>query len=61
MALFSRSKLRLPTSEEALPGRSTAVPVPAAHHVNGHPLTPPWPEGFESIVVGMGCFWGSER
>jgi len=35
--------------------------VPAAHFVNGHPLTPPWPDGFEQAVFGMGCFWGAER
>ncbi|MFL5389916.1 MAG: peptide-methionine (S)-S-oxide reductase MsrA [Myxococcales bacterium] len=35
--------------------------VPAAHYVNGHPLTPPFPDGMEQIVLGMGCFWGAER
>ncbi len=37
------------------------MPVPAAHKVNGNPLTGPWPEGLETLVVGMGCFWGAER
>ena len=37
------------------------MPVPAAHAVLGTPLTPPFPEGLETIVVGMGCFWGAER
>jgi peptide-methionine (S)-S-oxide reductase len=54
-------KLRLPRPEDALPGRATPMPVPAAHHVNGHTLTPPFPAGMEQAVFGMGCFWGAER
>lgn len=37
------------------------MPVPAAHYVNGNPLTPPWPEGMETATFAMGCFWGAER
>jgi len=37
------------------------MPVPEAHYVNGHPLVPPFPEGLEQVVFGMGCFWGAER
>jgi peptide-methionine (S)-S-oxide reductase len=59
--LFSRDKVRLVGPEEALPGRETPLPVPAAHAVLGTPLTPPFPEGHERLVVGMGCFWGAER
>jgi peptide-methionine (S)-S-oxide reductase len=59
--LFTRKPLELPTSESALPGRDTPIEVPAAHYVLGTPLTPPFPEGLERIVVGMGCFWGAER
>ena len=47
--------------DRALPGRATAMAVPARHLVLGTPLEPPFPEGFERIVVGMGCFWGAER
>jgi peptide-methionine (S)-S-oxide reductase len=62
MALFgSATALRLPLPEQALPGRDTPMPVPAAHFVNGHPLVPPFPVGFEQAVVGLGCFWGAER
>jgi peptide-methionine (S)-S-oxide reductase len=60
MALFG-SKPRIPGPGEALPGRSEAMPVPPAHFVNRHPLVPPWPDGFEQAVFGMGCFWGAER
>jgi len=59
--LFLRKKVELPSREDALPGRSEAMPVPDRHYVNGNPLTPPFPEGFEQILVGMGCFWGAER
>ena len=60
MFLFSK-----PTSmvapEDALPGRDEAMPVPARHEVLGTPIAPPFPEGLEQVVVGMGCFWGAER
>jgi peptide-methionine (S)-S-oxide reductase len=46
---------------DCLPGRQTSMPVAPAHLVLGTPMTPPFPEGSESIVVGMGCFWGAER
>jgi peptide-methionine (S)-S-oxide reductase len=59
--LFVRKPLELPTAETALPGRDTPIEVPARHFVLGTPLTPPFPEGFERLVVGMGCFWGAER
>src|SRR3712207_8454184 len=59
--LFTRAKLRLPAPDEALPGRAAAMPVPPAHDVLGTPLVPPFPEGVETLVVGMGCFWGAER
>ena len=54
-------KLTIPTATDALPGRAEAMPVPAKHYVNGNPLKPPFPEGMETLVVGMGCFWGAER
>lgn len=60
MALWSR-KLEVPDAEGALPGRSQAMPVAPAHAVLGTPMTPPFPDGFKHIVVGMGCFWGAER
>ncbi|MCU0670541.1 MAG: peptide-methionine (S)-S-oxide reductase, partial [Myxococcota bacterium] len=55
MAFFGSAKLRIPTPDRALPGRSQPMRVPTAHFVNGHQLTPPWPEGFEQAVFGMGC------
>jgi peptide-methionine (S)-S-oxide reductase len=58
---FTRQKLRVPTPEEALPGRDAEIPVAGSHHVLGTPLKPPFPEGIETLVVGMGCFWGAER
>jgi peptide-methionine (S)-S-oxide reductase len=51
----------IPTKEEALPGRADRMPVPDQHFVNHHRLQPPFPEGLETAMFGMGCFWGAER
>ena len=59
--MFGRSKLEVVQPEDALPGRSAALAVQQPHHVHGRAITPPWPEGHELLVVGMGCFWGAER
>ena len=61
MSLFSRKPTGMPTAETALPGRESAMPVVARHLVLDTPIVPPFPEGYERIVVGMGCFWGAER
>src|SRR6059036_3235109 len=58
---WSRTKLAMPSKEKALAGRAERMPVPAAHFVNRHPLTPPFPTGLEMAMFGLGCFWGSER
>lgn len=54
-------KLTLPTKAEALPGRTTKMPIPKQHYVNGNPMNPPYPETMEIAMFGMGCFWGAER
>jgi peptide-methionine (S)-S-oxide reductase len=62
MWLTSRKKTRMPTAEEALPGRAARpFDLPGRHFVNGHRLEPPFPEGLELALFGMGCFWGAER
>ena len=60
MFLFTKPT-HMVTREDALPGRSEPMDVPARHEVLGTPLTPPFPEGLEQAIVGMGCFWGAER
>ncbi len=62
MVLFGfKKKAAIPSPEEALPGRQTEMPVPERHFVNGNPLKPPYPEGMEMALFGLGCFWGAER
>lgn len=62
MGWFShRADPRLPTADEALPGRTDPMPVPSAHFVTGRPIAPPFPDGLECAVFGLGCFWGAER
>ena len=55
------TKTKLPTAGDALPGRSEAMPVPDKHFVNGNTLVAPFPEGLETAMFGLGCFWGAER
>ncbi|HEY7499860.1 MAG TPA: peptide-methionine (S)-S-oxide reductase MsrA [Vicinamibacterales bacterium] len=55
------SKTRMPPKEQALPGRSERMDVPDTHHVNGARLTPPFPDGLQRALFGMGCFWGAEK
>jgi len=62
MVLFGfGKKLSLPTPDEALPGRSTEMPLTDRHFVNGNSLKPPFPQGMELALFGLGCFWGAER
>ena len=58
---FLSKKTEVPTLEQALPGRTTPILDPEPHAVLGNPIVPPFPDGFEKILFGMGCFWGAER
>jgi peptide-methionine (S)-S-oxide reductase len=60
--MFSfRKRLDLPTAAEALPGRAAPIPTAERHFINGRSLQPPYPEGMEKALFGLGCFWGAER
>jgi peptide-methionine (S)-S-oxide reductase len=61
VSLFGFHKTAMVTKEEALPGRSGAMPVPAHHEVLGGPLRPPYPAGTEVAEFALGCFWGAEK
>jgi peptide-methionine (S)-S-oxide reductase len=58
---FKRPDPVMVSAADALPGRSTALAVADAHLVLGTPMTPPFPDHLDTLVVGMGCFWGAER
>ncbi|MBE9029148.1 peptide-methionine (S)-S-oxide reductase MsrA [filamentous cyanobacterium LEGE 11480] len=58
--LFNK-KTEMPAPQDALPGRSEVMPVPAKHYVNGNPIKGPFPAGIELAMFGLGCFWGAER
>ena len=60
-SLFGRYKSRIPEAHDALPGRGTEMPVADRHLVLDAPLHPPFPDGIETAVFGLGCFWGAER
>ena len=60
--MFGRFKAAvMPEAGDALPGRDEPMPVESRHYVNGQPLKPPFPVGFEQAIFGLGCFWGAER
>jgi peptide-methionine (S)-S-oxide reductase len=58
---WMQRKTRMPSPAEALPGRAEPMPVSDRHFVLGRPLRPPFSEGLERAVFGMGCFWGAEK
>ncbi len=58
---FTRKKIEMPSRGQALPGRDAPLPTAESHFVLKVPLKGPYPEGFEQLVVGMGCFWGAEK
>ncbi|MFP3921180.1 MAG: peptide-methionine (S)-S-oxide reductase MsrA [Dichotomicrobium sp.] len=62
MGLFTpRKKLSMPSPEEAPPGRDEPIRTARLHYIKGVPLKGPYPQGIETIIFGMGCFWGAER
>src|ERR1700690_680028 len=60
MFMFKK-KLEMPSAATALPGRKDAIPTASRHFVNGRALKGPYPDGMETAIFGLGCFWGAER
>ncbi|WP_199269507.1 peptide-methionine (S)-S-oxide reductase MsrA [Cobetia sp. L2A1] len=58
---MTEDKQTIPSAQDALPGRSEAVTIKGIHHVTGRSIVPPFQEGCEEIILGLGCFWGAER
>jgi len=56
-----RKKTAMPSAADALPGRTTPIPTADKHFINQNPLQGPYPQGFETAIFGLGCFWGAER
>jgi peptide-methionine (S)-S-oxide reductase len=56
-----RKKSEMPSADQAMPGRDAPMPVSNRHHVNGNPIQPPFPDGMQVAMFGMGCFWGAEQ
>jgi peptide-methionine (S)-S-oxide reductase len=61
VGMWGSMKSRLPAAGQALPGRAERMRVPERHEVNGHHIVPPFPEGMQLALFGLGCFWGAER
>ncbi len=61
MGFFTTKKLTVPSPQEALPGRTERMPVASKHFVLDATLAPPFPDGLETAIFGLGCFWGAER
>ena len=59
--LFSRKKLEMPIADSALKGRAEPIPTAKAHFLNKRALKGPYPDGLETAIFGLGCFWGAER
>ncbi len=60
-SFLTSGKTQMVTAENALRGRDAAIMTPGKHHVSGRPIGPPYPDGLEVAIFGMGCFWGAER
>jgi peptide-methionine (S)-S-oxide reductase len=61
MDMLFKDKSKMVSAEQALKGREQEMPVPERHAVLGTPLRPPYPDGIETAIFGMGCFWGAEK
>jgi peptide-methionine (S)-S-oxide reductase len=61
MRFFNFGQPAMPTPAETLPGRSLPIMTPGTHTILGTPLAGPWPDGTQTAIFGLGCFWGAEK
>lgn len=61
MLWMQHKKTGMPSAAEALPGRPEPMPVVTEHFVNGRSIKPPFPDGMQRAMFGLGCFWGAEK
>jgi peptide-methionine (S)-S-oxide reductase len=59
--MFFKKAIGMPTADSALEGRGTPIATAETHFISGHPLKGPYPKGYQRVVFGMGCFWGTEK
>ena len=61
MRFFDFGHPSMPSPDQTLPGRPDPIVKPGVHTILGTPLAGPWPDGTQTAIFGLGCFWGDEK